>query len=110
MVIKVEIYINSEYTVWISFEPGDSIGFLSNQMAEIKVSVGQEVMPGDTIGNLLVGAQGYAIMPITLIKNGNVNLCPYSNSSTNARLIYDNIIATRGVNLCDGKICCVESF
>jgi hypothetical protein len=105
LLVKVEIYVNKEYTIWLGFEPGDTIGFLDTQLKAIKVSEGQEVKPGDIIGNLQVGSSGFAILAISIIQNDNLYLCPYHNSSANARVIYDRLAATIPATLVDGKIC-----
>ncbi len=58
IMVSVNIYINSSYTVSLVFEPSAAIGFLTNQLNAIKVSAGQEVSPGTVIGDLLVGPYG----------------------------------------------------
>jgi len=108
LILSVDIYINSERTVSLVFEPGTTSGTLkTQQIAALRVKKGDRVAVGTVIGTLLVGEQGYTHIHYMLSdRTGKHPLCVYAYSSTAARTIFNTLKNTLTNNfLPDGNIC-----
>lgn len=106
LILTVEIYINSDWTVSLCFEPGTTDPTLKNQQkAAIAVSKGDRVAAGQAIGTLLAGEQGYVHLHY-MVQNHSRAVCPYTYSSSSARTVFETLKNTRAGNyLPDGRIC-----
>jgi hypothetical protein len=107
MILNVNIYINSQRTVYLVFEPSTtSSATKAQQTAAITVKTGDTVAVGTVIGTLLVGELGYTHLHYWLEDAAQGPVCAYSYSSGAARTIFETLRNTRTNNsLPDGKIC-----
>jgi hypothetical protein len=106
LLLHIDIYINSDWRVSLVIEPGTTDETTKNaQRAAVLVAEDQTIMVGTPIVDLLVGEHGYPHLHYGVYYNGQA-VCAYAHSNTSARLIFENIAATRtGNNLPDGNIC-----
>jgi len=106
LLLTIEIYINSIYSVSLVIEPGtNDEQIIDNQINAVHVTIDQEVKPGDDIADLLVGDLGYPHLHYMVIKNEEA-ICAYQYSSLTAKQIFEDIADTRiNNNLPDGNIC-----
>lgn len=106
LILTVEIYVNSDWSVSLCFEPGTVNETLkAQQMAAIAVSKGDRVAAGQVIGTLLVGEQGYTHLHY-MVQGKSGAVCPYTYSSAAARTVFEILKNTlSGNHLPDGRIC-----
>jgi hypothetical protein len=106
LLLTIEIYINSTYSVCLVIEPGtNDEQIIDNQINAVHVTIDQEVKPGDDIADLLVGDLGYPHLHYMVMKNEEA-ICAYQYSSLTAKQIFEDIADTRiNNNLPDGNIC-----
>jgi hypothetical protein len=72
--------------------------------------LGQKVVPGDPLADLLVGEIGHPCLHFMVSHNTTI-ICAYLHSSPQAQSIYDEIVSTHTNSyLPNGKICYVEEF
>jgi len=82
--VNVGIRYNGTYTVGYSFEPFSAVGADGqSQLANMRVTSGQQIAQGDTIGYLYV-VGGAAHVDFGLIKN-NQRICPEAYFTPEAR-------------------------
>ena len=102
LLLQVEISVNSEWTVVLVIEPSTVDEQLeTNQIEAVQVEVGQSVVTGDEIADLLIGDLGYPHLHYMLLRNGE-DVCAYKYSSESAKQIFENIPRTDNS---DGYIC-----
>jgi hypothetical protein len=98
LILQVEIYVNSDWTVSLAFEPSTMDETLkTEQIDAIKVQVGDSVEPGSPIGDLLAGNLGYPHLHYMVLYQGQT-VCAYQYSSAAARAIFDAISTAVCVN------------
>lgn len=111
MILTINIYINSEWTVALVIEPGTSDEWLkAAQLNSVLVREDETVSKGQPVADLLVGEHGYPHLHYMILQNDRA-VCAYPVSSANARQIFDQIVRTRpGNTLPDGNICYGEGY
>lgn len=107
LILSVKIYINSQRSVSLVFEPSTTAaGTKAQQIAAIIVKKGDKVAVGTAVGTLLVGERGYPHLHFMLWDSTQNDLCPYAYSSAASMTIFEKLRATLTNNsLPDGKIC-----
>jgi hypothetical protein len=100
LLLQIDILINNEWSVALTFEPSTiNEDIKTAQRNAIKVKIGQVVITGDEIGDLLVGNLGYPHLHYMVMRNGQF-LCAYDYSSGRAKIIFEDI-----ANRSNSKIC-----
>ena len=101
LILMVEIFVNSEWTVALVFEPScvDEIT-RAEQIAAIGVAPGQTVEAGQAVGALVVGDLGYPHLHFSLLRDKEF-ACAYEASSDPAKAIYEEIAARTGSDICE---------
>lgn len=91
LLLQVEISINSEWTVVLVIEPSTVDEQLkTNQINAVQVEVGQSVVTGDEIADLLIGDLGYPHLHYMLERHGEL-VCAYKHSSGSAKALFEGI-------------------
>ena len=94
LILQVEIYVNSDWTVALAFEPSTVDETRETaQINAITVEVGDSVEPGSPIGNLLAGDLGYPHLHYMVLYQRQP-VCAYQHSSATAQAIFDAIPKT----------------
>ncbi len=106
LILSVEIYVNSHYTVFLVVEPGTADSETkSNQIDALQVEEDQIVEQEEVIGELLVGELGYPHLHFMMYKDDEC-VCAYSYASSAAKQIFDEILVSRENNsLYNESIC-----
>ncbi len=102
LLLQIEIRVNGEWTVIMVIEPSTLDEQLkANQIAAVQVVVGQNVVTGDEIADLLIGDLGYPHLHFMLERNGAA-VCAYEFSSDSAKALFE---AIPKVSQSDGFLC-----
>ena len=106
LILSVEIYVNSHYSLFLVVEPGTANSDTkSYQLDALQVEENQIVTKGEVIGELLVGELGYPHLHFMMYKDDEC-VCAYSYASSAAKQIFDEIIAERENNsFFNGNVC-----
>jgi hypothetical protein len=111
LILTVNIYINSEWSVALVIEPGTTDETLKTaQKNAVQVEEDDTIDRGQSITDLLVGEHGYAHLHYMILRNDSA-VCAYPNSSISARQIFNDIASIRINNhLPGGNICYGEGY
>ncbi len=91
LLLAVEISVNSEWTVVLVLEPSTVDEQLkTNQIEAVQVEVGQSVVTGDEIADLLIGDLGYPHLHYMLERDGEL-VCAYKHSSESTKALFESI-------------------
>jgi len=111
LILTINIYINSEWSVALVIEPGTTDDDLkAAQRNAVYVDEDETVDIGQPIADLLTGEHGYPHLHYMILRDDSP-VCAFPHSSSAARQIFNDIVSTHtGNHLPDGNICYGEGY